>query len=63
MIPVSVHWDGEYGISDVCMSLQGVIGIEGVKDRVTPDLNDEEIEGLENSTTILKESLSGINLD
>ena len=63
VIPVSVHWDGEYGISDVCMSLQSVIGIEGVKNRVTPDLNDEEIEGLENSANILRESLSGINLD
>jgi len=63
VIPVSVHWDGEYGISDVCMSLQSVIGIEGVKDRVTPDLNDEEIEGLENSASILQKSLSGINLD
>lgn len=63
VIPVSVHWNGEYGISDVCMSLQSVIGIEGVKNRVTPDLNDEEIEGLEQSANILRESLSGINLD
>ena len=62
VIPVSVHWDGEYGISDVCMSLQSVIGIEGVKDRITPDLNDEEIDGLQNSARILKESLGGIEV-
>lgn len=62
VIPVSVYWDGDYGINDVCMSLQSVIGLEGVKDRVTPDLNDEEIEGLENSARVLQESLSGIDI-
>ncbi|MGM0546680.1 MAG: L-lactate dehydrogenase [Bacteroidota bacterium] len=61
VIPVSVHWDGEYQISDVCMSLQSVIGIDGVKDKITPDLNDEEIEGLTKSANILKENLSGID--
>ncbi len=63
VIPVSIYWDGDYGISDVCMSLQSVIGIEGVKNSVTPDLNDEEIEGLEESADILKKSLVEIDLD
>jgi L-lactate dehydrogenase len=60
VIPVSVSWDNEYGINNVCMSLQSVIGLEGVKDKITPDLTDEEIEGLTQSANILKESLSGI---
>lgn len=60
VIPVSVSWDNEYGINDVCMSLQSVIGLEGVKDKITPDITDEEIEGLAESANILKESLSGI---
>lgn len=61
VIPVSVYWDGEYGISDVCMSLQSVIGIEGVKNRVTPNLNDEETSGLEYSANVLKKNLNRIN--
>lgn len=63
VMPVSVYWDGEYGIQDVCMSLPSVIGLEGVKNRMIPDLNDEEIEGLKNSAGILSESLEGIDLD
>lgn len=63
VIPVGVYWDGEYGIDDVCMSLPSVIGIEGVKHRVTPDLNDEEVSGLEQSANVLKESLDDMDLD
>ncbi|MDR8391299.1 L-lactate dehydrogenase [Aliifodinibius sp. S!AR15-10] len=62
VIPVSVHWDGEYGIEDVCMSLQCVVGIEGVKNRVLPDLDDAEIEGLRKSAKVLKESLQQIEI-
>ncbi len=63
VIPVGVYWDGEYGIDDVCMSLPSVIGIEGVKHRVTPDLNDEEVSGLEQSANVLKENLDDMDLD
>ncbi len=63
VLPLSAYWEGEYGIQDVCMSLPCVIGLEGVENRLTPDLNTEEIEGLKNSANILKESLTGIDLD
>lgn len=63
VMPVSVYWDGEYGIQDVCMSLPSVIGLEGVKNLMNPDLNAEEIAGLKNSADILKKSLEGIDLD
>lgn len=62
VIPLSVYWSGEYGISDVCMSLQCVIGIEGVKQKILPELDDEEIKGLESSAAVLKESLSKIDI-
>lgn len=62
VIPVSVCWEGDYGIDDVCMSLQSVIGIEGIKNRVTPDFNAEEVTGLEKSAQVLKENLAGIEL-
>ncbi len=63
VVPVSVYWSGEYGIKDVCMSLPSVIGLEGVKNRMTPGLNVEEIAGLKHSADILKKSLEGIDLD
>lgn len=62
VIPVSVYWQGEYGIEDVCMSLQGVVGIEGVKNRILPELADNEVKGLRKSAGILKESLAQIEL-
>jgi len=62
VIPVSVYWDNHYGIKDVCMSIQSVVGIEGVKHCVTPELNDDEIAGLENSAAILKENFEGIDV-
>ncbi|WP_138431111.1 L-lactate dehydrogenase [Fodinibius saliphilus] len=63
VIPISVSWDGEYGITDVCMSIQSVIGVDGVKGVVTPKISDQEIAGLKKSATILKESLSAISIN
>lgn len=62
VIPVSVFWQGEYEIDEVCMSLQSVVGIDGVKDRVLPELADEELEGLQESARILKENIDKINV-
>jgi L-lactate dehydrogenase len=62
VVPVSVYWDGQYGIKDVCMSLPSVIGLEGVKNRMTPDFNADEIKGLKRSAEILRKSLEGIDL-
>lgn len=62
VIPVSVYWNGHYGIEDVCMSIQSIVGIEGVKYCITPDINDDEILGLENSAAVLKESLEEIDI-
>ncbi|GAA5523278.1 L-lactate dehydrogenase [Aliifodinibius salicampi] len=62
VIPVSAYWDGAYGINDVCMSLQSVVGIEGVKHRVLPDLDQEEIQGLRQSAEILQSSLKKIDI-
>ncbi len=62
VIPVSAYWDGGYGINDVCMSLQSVVGIEGVKHRVLPDLDQEEINGLRQSAEILQSSLQKIDI-
>lgn len=63
VIPVSVAWQGEYGIEDVCMSLPSVVGMDGVRARVVPRLSGEEIEGLESSAAVLKRSIREMNLD
>ncbi|MFH5884570.1 L-lactate dehydrogenase [Halalkalibaculum sp. DA3122] len=62
VIPISVYWDGEYGIEDVCMSLQCVVGNEGVVNRILPELDKKEIEGLRNSGRVLKENLQSIDI-
>lgn len=62
VIPVSVYWQGEYDIQDVCMSLQSVVGIAGVKHRVLPELADEELKGLQESARILKENIEQIEI-
>lgn len=62
VIPVSVAWQGEYGIENVCMSLPCVVGMDGVRSTVVPRLSGEEIEGLEASARVLKESIKEMNL-
>ncbi|SHG43265.1 L-lactate dehydrogenase [Fodinibius roseus] len=62
VIPVTVCWEGEYGISDVCMSLPSSVGLAGINHRMTPDLNDEEVDGLKNSAAVLQDSLEGIRI-
>lgn len=62
VLPVSVYWQGEYGIEDVCMSLQSVVGIEGVRKKISPELAEQEVEGLRKSAEVLKESLAKISL-
>ncbi len=62
VLPVSVRLEGEYGLCDVCLSIPACVGLEGVGNRVTPALNDEERRALEHSAGVLKESLAGIDL-
>ena len=62
VLPVSVRLDGEYGISDVCMSIPSAVGMEGVAQRVLPPISEEELAALRHSAEVLKESLAGISL-
>ena len=62
VLPVSVRLDGEYGIGDVCLSIPCIIGIEGVEGRVLPEVNEEELLGLERSAAVLKERMEGIRV-
>ena len=52
---VSLMLNGEYGISDVCLSMPALIGNGIVRGRITPVLTDEELAKLHYSADALKE--------
>ena len=62
VLPVSRMLSGEYGLSDVCLSIPSVIGIHGVEDAILPALSDKELGELHHSARVLKESISGIQI-
>jgi malate dehydrogenase len=59
VICVSVMFQGEYGISDVAMSLPTVIGRNGIERVLTPNLTKEEEKQLKDSAKTLKAIMGG----
>ena len=59
---VSLMLDGEYGISDVCLSLPALIGNGCVQGRINPKLTDEEMEKLYNSAKALKKVIAQLDI-
>lgn len=59
---VSVMLNGEYGISDVCLSMPALIGNGSVRGRITPVLTDEELEKLHYSADSLKKVLAQLDI-
>ena len=55
---VSLMLNGEYGISDVCLSMPALIGNGVVRGRITPVLTDEELAKLHYSADALKKVIS-----
>lgn len=62
VVTVSTMLDGEYGISDVCLSLPMLLGNGQVQGRITPRLTDEELEKLHHSADALKAVIAQIDL-
>lgn len=62
VVTVSTMLDGEYGISDVCLSLPMLLGNGKVQGRITPRLTDEELEKLHHSADALKAVIAQIDL-
>ncbi|MEN6370583.1 MAG: lactate dehydrogenase [Armatimonadota bacterium] len=58
VLPVSTHQTGTLGISGVCLSLPTVIGRTGVQQVISIAVDDEELKGLKNCESTLKERLS-----
>ncbi len=62
VLPVSRMLTGEYGLTDVCLSIPSVIGINGVQDAILPSLSDTELGALQHSARVLQESITGISI-
>ena len=57
ILPVSSMMNGEYGISDIALSMPAIVGKNGVETKVPILLNQEEIEKLQNSAKQLQNVL------
>ena len=57
----SLH-EGEYGISDVCLSSLSLVDGQGVRSIITQNLTDEELAKLHKSAEALKEVIAGVGL-
>lgn len=60
VLTVGVELEGEFGLSDVCLSIPCVVGHAGVEGRILPELSDEELEALKKSAGVLRESIEAI---
>ncbi len=61
-LTVSTMLHGEYGISDVCLSLLNIVGHTGAHNKVMLPLNEEELQALRHSAATLKETMAQISL-
>lgn len=59
-LTVSTMMNGEYGISDVCLSTLTVIGRDGVESKLNVPLTDDEIAKLRHSADCLKDVIKNI---
>ena len=62
IVAVSTMMHGEYGISDVCLSVPTIVNASGHIGKVLPEMTDEEIAKLRRSAGALKEVIVQINL-
>lgn len=61
MLPVSTMLTGQYGISDIFLSLPCILGAAGVEHILVPDLTAEEQSGLVGSADVLKKALAALD--
>ena len=61
ILPVSTYMNGEYGVSDVVLSMPCVVGKDGIETIVPINLSEEERSELVRSAEVLKEIIKGID--
>lgn len=62
ILPISTMMHGEYGISDVVLSLPCIVGREGYETKVPIDLDQDEVASLHGSAKTLKEVLEDVGI-
>ena len=62
ILTVSSLLTGQYGISDVCMSLPFVVNSNGVGESIEPPLLESELMALHHSAEVLKNTLNSIEI-
>ncbi|WP_139903655.1 L-lactate dehydrogenase [Clostridium thermarum] len=62
VLPVSTTLEGEYGISNVALSIPCVIGSEGIRRRVEVPITEDEVKQLKNSAESLINVLQHLNI-
>lgn len=60
--PVSSLLTGEYGISDVCLSVPTLVGAGGVRRLIRLNLEEGELAALKNSAALLKEVIARVDI-
>jgi L-lactate dehydrogenase len=58
ILPISSMFHGEYGVSDVCLSIPSIVGRGGMESHVEISLNTEEIEQLQKSSATIKDIIT-----
>jgi malate dehydrogenase len=62
VLPSCVHLDGEYGISDIYMSVPASIGRDGVRGVARLDLDDAELAAIRASAATVAEAVAALRL-
>ncbi len=60
VLTVSTMLEGEFGISDVCLSVPCIVSDKGILKLIQPPLSERELELLKKSADILKEAIASI---
>ena len=61
-LTVSTMLNGEYGISDVCLSLLTIVGNKGAHSKIMLPLSEDEIKDLQHSANVLKELMQNLDI-
>jgi len=62
ILTVSTEMTGQFGISDICLSLPSIVDHGGVEGVLMPALNEEELAALRRSAEVLKETARAAGL-
>jgi len=62
VFPLSSLLNGQYGLTDVCLSLPSVVGRTGIKRVLEVKLNDNELQKLRQSAKVISETIKSIKL-